>query len=64
VLEGAVDRTGAAHPHPNSSSDDVSNPREAKALSEWDEVSIATYGFVHASTRVPSGLAVAWTKEP
>jgi hypothetical protein len=56
VLEGAVDQTWATHPHPNSSSHDVSNPWEAKALPEWDEVLIATYGFVRASTRYQVAL--------
>jgi hypothetical protein len=59
VLEGADDRTRAAHPHPNFNPEDLFDPKEAKALSKGGKVAITMYGFVGADTRMLSDLAVA-----
>jgi hypothetical protein len=59
VLKGADDWTKAARLHLDFSPKNLSNPKEAKALSEGGEVAITMYGFVGAGTWVPSDLAVA-----
>jgi hypothetical protein len=59
VLEGADDRTRAAHPHPNFNPEDLFGPKEAKALSKGGKVAIMMHGFVGADTRMLSDLAVA-----
>jgi hypothetical protein len=46
VLEGADDQTRAAHSHHNFSLEDLSDPKEAKALSKGRKVAITMYGFV------------------